>query len=63
MAQRTIPTAEQISAIPIARHGEYQLRPQEVDKTRRLLYGINKDGVRRFRTMLDGDLLMVWRIK
>jgi hypothetical protein len=41
----------------------YELSMPEVEKARRLIYGINRDGIRRFRTLLDGPLLLVWRLK
>lgn len=60
---RVPPTVQQIESIPLARSGEYQLSPREVMRTRRLIYGINKDAIRRYRTLLDGSILLVWRIK
>lgn len=30
---------------------------------RAYLYGINKDGIRRYRTVREGNVLVVWRIK
>lgn len=60
---RSIPTEAQINSIPLAYPGVYELKPAEIAKTRRFIYGINKDGIRRYRTMLEGSLLFVWRIK
>lgn len=62
-AIKVAPNESDIRRIPLAKAGEYDLTPKEVRKTRKLIYGINKDGIRRYRTMLDGGLLMVWRIK
>lgn len=62
-AIKVVPNESDIRSIPLAKAGEYDLTPKEVRKTRQLIYGINKDGIRRYRTMLDGGLLMVWRIK
>jgi hypothetical protein len=59
----TPPSSQDLARIPLARHGEYQLSPKEVVKTRQFIYGINKDGIRRYRTILEGGILMVWRIK
>ncbi len=60
-----IPTEETISKIPLARAGEYEMNSLEAAKLRRLIYKMNKSHVRgwRWRTMRDGDYLMVWRIK
>lgn len=60
---RPTPTVEGLLAIPLATMGEFELREDEIARFRRLAYGINKDGIRRYRTMRDGSLLMVWRIK
>jgi hypothetical protein len=60
---RSLPTASDLGLIPLARAGEYELSDREVKATRRLIYSINKDGIRRFRTLLDGPILMVWRVK
>jgi hypothetical protein len=58
-----IPTSEQIGAIPLAKAGEYELNEAETRKTRAFIYSINKDGIRKYRTIREGRLLMVWRIK
>lgn len=60
-----IPTDDTIAAIPLARAGEYELNNREAALTRRLIYKMNKNHVHgwRWRTMRDGDLLLVWRIK
>ena len=60
---RTVPTESQINAIPLAYPGIYELSEKEMRKTRAYIYGINKDAIRRFRTMREGALLFVWRIK
>lgn len=45
--------------------GEYSMTDKEVIRFRTILYMINKNHPRglRFRTMREGDLLMVWRIR
>lgn len=58
-----IPTEQQVNSIPLARPGVYELSDKEMAATRRFLYGINKDNIRRYRTMREGPLLFVWRIK
>lgn len=58
-----VPTEAQINAIPLAYPGVYELSEKELRKTRSFIYAINKDGIRRYRTMREGSLLFVWRIK
>lgn len=60
---RGVPSEAQINTIPLARCGTFELSDKECANTRRFLYGINKDGVRRYRTTREGSLLFVWRIK
>lgn len=59
------PTDDRILSIPLARCGEFDLNTQEMERTRRLIYSLNKSHVKgwRWRTMREGDLLLVWRIK
>lgn len=61
--QRGVPTEAQINSIPLAYPGVYELSDKECAKTRAFLYSINKDQIRRYRTMREGSLLFVWRIK
>lgn len=63
--QRTMPTESQIMDIPLAKAGEYELSDRETRKTRRRIYGINKDNAagRRYRTLRDGAILLVWRVR
>jgi len=60
-----IPTNDRIMSIPLARAGEFELSNPEAERTRRLIYKLNKNHVHgwRWRTMRDNDLLLVWRIK
>ena len=58
-----LPSNDEIARIPLARSAEFELREKEVGTLRRHLYAINKDGYRRYRTLRDGPLVMVWRIK
>lgn len=60
---RPTATVEGLLAIPLATMGEFEMREDEIARFRRLAYSINKDGIRRYRTLRDGRLLMVWRIK
>lgn len=58
-----VPSDQQIAAIPLARAGEFELTDREMKLTRARIYGINKDAIRKYRTIREGPLLMVWRIK
>jgi hypothetical protein len=58
-----IPSQQQIDAIPKARCGEFELNDKEAQTLRSRLYSINKDGIRRYRTMRDGPYIVVWRMK
>jgi len=56
-------TVAGILSIPLTTSGEFELNDTECAKLRRLVYGINKDAIRRYRTLRDGTILLVWRIK
>ena len=58
-----LPTDRDLNRMRLSMPTEFQLRPKEVKTLRKRLYSINKDCIRRYRTMLDGDILCVWRIK
>lgn len=58
-----IPTRAIIDQIPLAKAGEYELSEREARTLRTRLYAINKDGIRRYRTVRDGPHILVWRIK
>lgn len=60
---RPTATLAGILSIPLTTSGEFELNDQETAKLRRLVYGINKDAIRRYRTLRDGMILLVWRIK
>lgn len=62
---RALPTETDILRLPKARCGEYELTDKECQRLRAQIYSINKHNVagRRYRTMRDGPLLIVWRIK
>lgn len=42
---------------------ELELNEKEIRQLRSLIYGINKDGIRKYRTIREGPYLIVWRIK
>jgi len=60
---RHIPSESELIALPVAYAGEFELSEAEVKQTRRLIYSINKQGMFRYRTLREGTLLNVWRIK
>lgn len=58
-----VPSIAELNTIPLARAGEYELTDAEVRRTRRLLYSLNKQGDRKYRTQREFPYLLVWRIK
>lgn len=58
-----LPSKDELNAIPLATAGEFELNDREAATLRREIYRINRDAIRRFRTMRDGPFIMVWRIK
>jgi hypothetical protein len=62
-AWQRVPSIYALEHMPIARSSEFELSDRETAQTRRLIYSINKQGRFRYRTMRDGTLLQVWRIK
>lgn len=58
-----VPTQEMIDAIRLTRGSEFELNEKEAKLLRSRLYAINKDGIRRYRTMRDGQMIIVWRIQ
>ena len=61
----TVPTDQDLLSIPRAAAGEYELSEEEIKKTRARVYSLNKDNAAgyRWRTMREGRLLMIWKIK
>lgn len=60
-----VPNTADLQRIPLAKAGEYCLSEKEVKDLRRHIYSLNKSHVHgwRWRTLREGDLLMVWRVK
>jgi hypothetical protein len=58
-----LPTPEEIASIPLVDVAEFELSEEEVKTLRRHLYAVNKDGIRRFRTLREARFILVWRIK
>lgn len=61
---RHMPSMDEIQRIPKARSGEYDLSEKDAKRLRSRIYSLNKNNAagRRWRTMRDGSLLLVWRI-
>jgi hypothetical protein len=60
---KRLPTEEEIANIPLVHVAEFELSEDEVKTLRRHLYAVNKDGIRRFRTLREARFILVWRIK
>jgi len=60
-----VPTDDRILSIPLARCGEFEMSPKEMQRTRSRIYSLNKSHVHgwRWRTLRENNLLLVWRIK
>lgn len=65
MAIKVAPTDKDIFRIPLATAGEYELSEKEVKTLRSRIYSLNKRHVHgwRWRTLRNGPLLLVWRVK
>lgn len=63
--RRRMPTDDEILSISRAASGEYELTDKECKTLRSRIYSINKHNHAgfRFRTLREGRLLMVWRIR
>lgn len=60
-----MPTEQDLNRIPLSRAGEYELSDTEMKTLRSRIYSLNKNNAanRRWRTMREGSILMVWRIR
>lgn len=58
-----LPSLKEIERLSVAKHGEYELSDKETRTLRSRIYAINKDGIRRYRTMRDAPYTYVWRLK
>lgn len=52
-----------IDAIHLVPVTEFELSDKELGSLRRHLYAINRDGIRRYRTLREDRVVLVWRIK
>lgn len=59
-----VPSLAAIESIPRASCGEYHLTAKEAKQLRSRIYSLNKNNARgwRWRTLREGELLLVWRI-
>lgn len=57
------PTKLEIDEIGRAPVAEFDLKEKEIRDLRAELYKINHDKIRRYRTVKEGNILLVWRIK
>lgn len=60
-----VPTLQEIQAIPTAACGEYELNDKEAKTLRSRIYALNKNNASgwRWRTMREGRLILVWKIR
>lgn len=57
-----LPSEQELASIPAAIGAEFDLSEKEIRTLRSHIYKINHDGIRRYRTMREGSLVLVWRI-
>jgi hypothetical protein len=58
-----LPTNDELNNIPLVHVAEFELSDKETQTLRRHLYAVNKDGIRRYRTLREFKVVLVWRIK
>jgi hypothetical protein len=65
MAKTVMPSSQDIFKIPLATAGEFELSDKEAARLRSQIYSLNKHHVHgwRWRTLRNGPLLLVWRVK
>lgn len=52
-----------VQAIKVVPITEFELSDKELRQLRSHLYAVNRDGVRRYRTLREDRVVLVWRIK
>lgn len=64
MAARYIPTDHDLLNISLSKATEYEVNMKECKMIRSRIYSINKNNAanRRYRTLYEHGILMVWRI-
>lgn len=58
-----MPSQTEIDEIGVVAITEFELSDKECASLRSELYKINHDGIRRYRTLRENRLLLVWRIR
>lgn len=58
-----LPSEAELNAIRLVEITEFELSEKETGQLRRHLYAVNRDGIRRYRTLREGPFVLVWRIK
>lgn len=58
-----VPSSDFLANLPLAHTTEFDLSEKETRQLRYHIYAINKAGYRRFRTLRENGLVLVWRIK
>lgn len=58
-----VPNLSVVDKLRVARSLEFEMNDREARTFRSRLYAINKDGIRRYRTMRDGSYIVIWRLK
>lgn len=58
-----MPSLSVLDMMRVAKTYEYELTEKECKTFRSRIYSINKDGIRKYRTMREGNILVVWRMK
>ena len=58
-----LPTGDELADIPLVPVTEFELSDKELRQLRYHLYAINRDQIRRYRTLKVGRIVLVWRIK
>lgn len=58
-----LPTMDELASIKLVDITEFELSDKETRQLRTHLYAINRDGIRRYRTLREGPVILVWRIK
>lgn len=58
-----LPTNDELANIKLVDITEFELSDKELRQLRTHLYAINRDGIRRYRTLREGTVVLVWRIK
>lgn len=58
-----LPSNDELNSIKLVDIAEFELSEKETRHLRTHIYAINRDGIRRYRTLREGPVVLVWRIK